>query len=359
MEKDRKEEPYGLVMVIGNGFDRNLGLPTSYQDYIKSKYWPFQNSKNEKKDDCDYGLGAYLNDIQYVDRWIDVEEQLHKYCSAKDPALQKYLNKDILSEEEKKKITGSSGITSKIEMDYRKTKLLEKDRKDYELLCSYFFNYLNFMDYSGIKPNYPAARLLSALSDKIDLLFTFNYTDINKAIDYLGCVPIDPGNIIYGHGSIHGESVARNNPSVENSTAILGIDDERPVLDNYRFMVKQYNENFYRVNSNTKGRSLNKALKNARNVIFFGLSFGENDFSYFKSFFEHIDELDVLESVTIFCYQDQQRLELLEHLAKIRQKDSTSVKFLQFNNDFQIITTGYSKRSEEKMEDFLYSIKLA
>lgn len=358
MEKDKKEEPYGLVMVIGNGFDRNLGLPTSYGDYIDSPYWPFKNSKKEK-DDCGYGLGAYLNGIQVVDRWIDVEEQLHKYCSAKDPALQKYLDKIKLSEEEKKKFTGPSSINSQIEMDYRKTKLLEQDRKDYDLLCSNFFNYLNFMSYSDFNPFSPAARLLTALSDKIDLLFTFNYTDINKAIEHLGCSPIDPDNIIYVHGSIHGESVTRNNSSVENNTAILGIDDERPVLDNYKFMVKQYNENFYRVNSNTKGRSLNKALKNARNVIFFGLSFGENDFSYFKSFFEHIDELEVLESVTIFCYQDQQRLELLEHLAKIRHNDSTSVKFLQFNNDFQIITNGYKKESEEKMEDFLYSMKLA
>jgi len=215
------------------------------------------------------------------------------------------------------------------------------------------------LDYSKIKTKSPAARLLSAISDKIDLLFTFNYTDINKATEQLGCSAIDTDNIIYVHGSIHGESATQYNPSVANSTAILGIDDERPVLDSYKFMVKQYNENFYRVNSNTKGRSLNKALKNARNVIFFGLSFGENDFSYFRSFFEHIDELDKLKSVTIFCYQNQERMELLEHLAKIRQKDSTSVKFLQFNNDFQIITNGDGEKSEEKMEDFIYSIKLA
>lgn len=357
MEENKEEKPYGLVMVIGNGFDLNLGLPTSYGDYIESPYWPFQNSKHEK-DDCGYGLGAYLNGIQAVDRWIDVEEQLHKYCSTKDPAMQKYLNKINLTEEEKKKFTGPSNPISQIEMDYRRKKLLEKDRKDYDLLCSYFFNYLNFMDYSKINPKSPAARLLSAISDKIDLLFTFNYTDINKAIDKLDYSEIDTDNIIYVHGSIHGESANRNNPSVEKSTAILGIDDERHVLDSYKFMVKQYNENFYRVNSNTKGRSLNKALKNARNVIFFGLSFGENDFSYFKSFFEHIDELDKLESVTIFCYQNQERMELLEHLAKIRQKDSTSVKFLQFNNDFQIITNGDGEKSEEKMEDFIYSIKL-
>lgn len=28
------------VLIIGNGFDLDLGLPTRYSDFAKSEYWP-------------------------------------------------------------------------------------------------------------------------------------------------------------------------------------------------------------------------------------------------------------------------------------------------------------------------------
>lgn len=361
----QEEDTYGLVMVIGNGFDLNLGLPTSYKNFTESLWWPFRNldpeSQKKENQDKEYGLGAYLNGIKTIEKWIDLEEQLHKYCAAKDPVLNKYLNESCLSDEEKdnlKRTLGTDNLSGQAVRDYLSYRLLKKDREDYELLCSHFFNYLNFMDYN-VNPDSPAGKLLTNFSEKVDLLFTFNYTDINQATQKLGSPHIDPKNIVHVHGSIHGESSSNNpaNPSAEKSTAILGIDDERPVLDSYQFMVKQYNENFYRVNSNSKMRSLNKALKKARNVIFFGLSFGDNDFSYFKDFFQHIDEMIHLDTVSIFCYRNQERLELLKHLAQERNQSSRSVKFLQFNNDFQILATGERIKSDGRMDDFIKSMR--
>jgi len=355
-----EEESYDLVMVIGNGFDISLGLQTRYADFMKSDWWPFRH----RGGDGDYGLGAYLTKRHGIEKWMDVEEQLHKYCAKDHSVVGEYVAMLCSNPDMRKKILDASSSGGKLsEQEIKRQieiELLHRDKKDYQLLCDHFRNYLNCMEYgrkdkgddsiSGVSAESQAGKLISALSDRVDLLFTFNYTNINRILNHLGSSLVEPDKVVFVHGSLNGCESSSDGESIENSTAILGVDDQRPVLDDYRFMVKQYNRNFYRVNTNTKGRSLTKALKNARNVIFFGLSFGENDFSYFKPFFEGIDTHPKLDSVTVFCYKDEDRMELLERLAKVR--NTSSVKYLQFNNDFQIITTGEGD-SDRKMDEFI------
>jgi len=344
-----EEESYNMVMVIGNGFDISLGLKTRYADFMESDWWPFRH----RGGDGDYGLGAYLTKRHGIEKWMDVEEQLHKYCARDHSVVGEYVSMLCSNPDMRKKILGSSSSVGKLsEQEVKRQieiELLHSDKNDYRLLCDHFRNYLNCMEY-GVSAESPAGKLISALSDRVDLLFTFNYTNINRILNHLSSSLVDSDKVVFVHGSLNGCESSSDEESIENSTAILGVDDQRPVLDDYRFMVKQYNRHFYRVNTNTKGRSLTKALRNARNIVFFGLSFGENDFSYFKPFFENIDSLDKLKSVTVFCYKDEDRMELLERLAKVR--NNSSVKYLQFNNDFQIITTGEDD-SDRKMNEFI------
>lgn len=70
------------VLVIGNGFDIDLGLPTSFSDFAKSKEWKDLTEKLDtsfwKKEKHNSLLGELLN-ASRTSNWFDIEEELYKY----------------------------------------------------------------------------------------------------------------------------------------------------------------------------------------------------------------------------------------------------------------------------------------
>jgi hypothetical protein len=50
-----------VVLIIGNGFDLELGFKTRYSDFAKSEEWNRMYEENVKKSNC-YSLVKYLND---------------------------------------------------------------------------------------------------------------------------------------------------------------------------------------------------------------------------------------------------------------------------------------------------------
>ena len=57
--------------------------------------------------------------------------------------------------------------------------------------------------------------------------------------------------------------------------------------------------------SQTDSTNLSQDMAKANEVIFYGISFGEIDFTYFKSFFKHIANQSILDSkkhITIFTF---------------------------------------------------------
>lgn len=294
------------ILVLGNGFDISLDRKTRYKDFCDSDLWPFEKEYENKM-----GLGNYLlqrkNNDYKIERWIDLEEELYKYCKSGESCIAHYQK-----------------LNSGLELE----SLIENDRKDYELLCSHLSQYLRYVETDEIKDNSPAARVFQALaeSEKIDRVFSFNYTNLDALNKISGLPLVESDKIVYIHGK------------VDDNTAILGIDDQLPIDDNYRFMVKQFNKNFFRVNINKESNSLDKALREAKDIVFFGCSFGVNDIAYFKSFFDNLDTIKP-ESVTIFTYDEKSRMGILDTLSQIKKDGSHSVKFLGLFNDFQIITT--------------------
>ena len=63
---------YDSILIIGNGFDLNLGLKTSYQNFIASHV--FKNLVDGNNQLC-----KYLNNQNELNRWIDIENELKKY----------------------------------------------------------------------------------------------------------------------------------------------------------------------------------------------------------------------------------------------------------------------------------------
>lgn len=316
--EEYNEDGKDTVLVLGNGFDISLGRKTCYKDFCNSTLWPF-GPEYEKE----LGLGNYLlqrkNNEYRIDRWIDLEEELFKYCKSGDSCLAHF---------------------EKLDSHLDKERLLENDKKAYELLCSHVSEYIRCVQEDtipGLEMS-DAARVISALSDRIKRIFSFNYTNFKHLETQINVFPNfeSQQSVVYIHGK------------VDDNTAILGIDDQLEINNDYRFMVKQFNKNFFRVNVNKDSNSIENALREAVNIVFFGCSFGLNDINYFKSFFSELKDLKKLKSITIFTYDNKSRLEILDTLARIQGKNNTSVKYLGLYNDFQIITTKYNKNEINK-----------
>lgn len=60
------------LLIIGNGFDLDLGRKTRYSDFAKSESWP----KN-----LDSQLYGYLNAKSQIERWFDLEGELATYVN--------------------------------------------------------------------------------------------------------------------------------------------------------------------------------------------------------------------------------------------------------------------------------------
>lgn len=298
------------ILILGNGFDIDLGRKTKYKDFCDSILWPFGPEYESKM-----GLGHHLYQRNLIQdpiyRWIDLEEELFRYCKEAESRIKLYSNLDKI--------------------------LLESDKEDYELLCNYLSEYFRQIQKEDILVNSVAAKVISKLSDRIKRIFSFNYTNFNKLEEQIPGFPKQ--SIVFIHGN------------VDENTAILGIDDQQEIDSNYRFMVKQFNKNFFRVNVGKESNSLDKALREkGQNVVFFGCSFGLNDIAYFRSFFNELETIRP-KSITIFTYDDVSRMSILDTLAEAKiDGDNHSVKYLGRFNDFQIITT---KNNNDEIQRYL------
>ena len=62
------------LLIFGNGFDINLGFPTSYKDYFISDYFPFVHNDHK----C-HSLGHYVYEKGIQEKWYDLENILAEY----------------------------------------------------------------------------------------------------------------------------------------------------------------------------------------------------------------------------------------------------------------------------------------
>ena len=141
MIDNRKD--YKLVLVIGNGFDLDLGLPTSYKDFLESSY--FRSHLNTEivtmKYDKDLKEGnnlfRYLREKYVSQNWIDIEKELKFMASRQTKAVDRH---------------GRVYDALPVASDAKKT--------FFELLCNQLCLYLNNLDYIFVQGNSTALNLL-------------------------------------------------------------------------------------------------------------------------------------------------------------------------------------------------------
>lgn len=289
---------YKLLFIIGNGFDLDLKLKTSYKSFVESAefedhldYWEVQRLRSDAFDfrhkssiqqqilfrhgrKSIFPILAAKTSLQ---NWIDIEQQLALIA-------QNQKNTD-------EAIKKGAGLLE----------LLPVEKDSFYELHSCLKNYLDGLPYDQISKGSYAYWLFSILNQYPEFVHvkSFNYTDWDKIFK-------NNNRIIPDH--IHGR--------LKDNSLIIGIQDNIDIAPEYNYMIKTFSENFH-------SHDLIPELRSADEVIFFGHSFGETDYHYFEDFFKRQTNPDTARiglPLSIFTLNRDTRMNILEQLRVMNNK---------------------------------------
>lgn len=267
------------LLIFGNGFDINLGFPTSYKDYFISDYFPFVHNDHK----C-HSLGHYVYEKGIHEKWYDLENILAEYGR-------------IIGEMPQKDVEG--------------------DKEDFSRLVTGLSDYLKALDYRQPKNDSIAANILRAANDHLlpPTIYTFNYTDLEAISKFVGA---DYSNIRHVHGSL------KNNDIVLGVGEYVNLGPDASYL--HKTSILGYNS-----------RGILDSFESYDTIIVFGLSLSQVDYPYFEDFFKDVAARkyfgDKKKYIRIFTYDEKSRQEILDNL---RGMNSGLIKLMGYS-DFDII----------------------
>lgn len=280
------------VVVLGNGFDLDLGLKTTYKNFAESKDWPFKGLITGEDT-----LRGFLNDKKDIEQWFDIEEALAEYAQSE-----------------------SAGA------------YIDSDKKDLQILKQNLKKYLeqqqNREDW--VENNSRAKLLLAFLSSvKNYYIYTFNYTDVVAIAQKMG-IEIDPERVKHIHGSL------------ANDDIILGIGEKHKIPSRFDWLLKITDAKY-------RSNDLFEKLVDADEVILFGHSLSENDFDYFTDYLNSAQKerkrislsANYRRKLVVYTSDEKARMGLCMQLRKMTSNHMTA---LYSHTDVEM------KRIEDEME---------
>ncbi|MEY3996993.1 MAG: hypothetical protein RL344_1336 [Pseudomonadota bacterium] len=229
---------FNKILVTGNGFDLNLGLKTSYQDFVNSSFFKkLCDDKNE--------LAIFIQKINKKNNWANIESQLKIYANQEDK----------LNKIDKEKLFNEFIVLKNALTTYL---------RDEE--C----RFLNLIDTGDSLSKTIAFDLVRNAHKESSYptfgkIISFNYTDVLLNYCY-------PGTYLYIHGSL-----------VDNNI-VFGVEDGG-VDPKFAFLNKSDHHAYGPVN-------LRDEVENAEEIHFFGCALGETDDTQFKPVFEYLTSRD-------------------------------------------------------------------
>ena len=263
-----------LALILGNGFDIDMGLPSKYSDFAKSKEWQDMiNRVDSFLQFEDYRRHSLIGQLQVASReslWFDIEEEIHKFINAhRDITIQEVgeikIEFDLLKEALYKYLQRvSANFTAN--RDKLSTYLMYKLRECPLTATEIIFNYTN-----------PHEYLKLPLQKEI----------FNGAQHW----------VTYVHGSLRYNDI------------VLGCDLQpgEKVNRQLSFM--------YKYNQLNKANHVARNILEAKEIIFFGHSINEMDFCYFKEFFKTASASpQPIRHLTIITYDDQSERDIKDNI---------------------------------------------
>lgn len=315
---------YKTLLILGNGFDLDLNLNTSYSNFFKSSYFKDKATGVITKyalelSNSDINIFSYLRFKHEIKGWIDVENELANLAS--------------------RKIRGDYGRNEVLAV------VSEKEKQTFQQLRIALCDYLKSISYNDVNTDSYGLKILRLLnnSDSNSEIITFNYTDINKLAPILGdrsiVIPVS-----YIHGSLESRQTENDDTSI-----ILGFQDDIEIDDSYCFMIKSHSPYY-------SSHNLKSKLDQADEVIFFGHSLGLTDYPYFADFFRKQcatkpDNEKI--KVRIFTKDEESRQNILIQLRNMNEKHT---QMLYEYCDFAIYRTK-DCMDDEKIETYLSELK--
>lgn len=223
------------IFILGNGFDLDLGLATSYSLFALSEQWDELMDRSYHSSDEGRLLG-FLKSKYQIELWIDIEAALLEF------ALKK---------------TMSHNVGQALE-----------DRTDFEALCQSLKSYLLQQQKSFSTTKNSVASLLLKKFGSLrpeSMIYTFNYTEPKVLAGALGRDMTH--NVAHIHGSLS-----------DGDNIILGIETREVIDDQYAFLFKTQNR-YYR-HTNIMGD-----LRDKDEYVFFGHALNGMDYAYFRNTF--------------------------------------------------------------------------
>lgn len=300
------------VLVIGNGFDMNLGLKTSYRNFFESSFYPTQEVNPELRRILSSPISPrhfapftvsvfdYLNAYRDLTNWCDIEGALG--------FLLKFFPSDM-----------HTGF------------VISED--SFHNLHSKFCDYLEnqvVSHFNNIDTDSVAYRLAKTLVRMPELsILNFNYTPTLEYIDSFYQKHVD-----YIHGSLNENSI------------IFGVEDDLEVPKEYSFLLKTFSPHY-------RGHNIRQQLQQADHVIIFGHSLAKADYHYFKDLFiRQTNPETALEKqiISIFTKDEQSKRDVLW---QIRTMNENKSDYLFDLCKFQIFRTD---NDHERLEEFFSAL---
>lgn len=234
------------VIVIGNGFDIDLGWQTSCKDFYEAnRGWEMHKTIADD-------LFQYV--IQHTPKnWFDFEHTLYDYVIRRTKVK---ILKDAYEE------------------------LIQRDIRDYDVLKKLLCRFLSKCSPESVRPDSYAYQLLKAYLEKCKHLqsssdmsikwFSFNYTPLEKVASSIA------PHIEFNYVPIHG--------TINDNNIIFGIHDDENIPPEYRDLQKSMDDKY-------ESHGILSALIEAKQIIFFGLSMGYIDAVYFKALFNQLADI--------------------------------------------------------------------
>jgi len=366
-----------VLLVVGNGFDLNIGLKTSYNDFIGSiklykKRNEFRLTVDESSINFDDEIynesyfdfeGNYFIDeeneiikvkknyliqelkgLHEIDNWVDLEYMLGVI------AKNNFRNIEQIIMDLKMKVNINPSNFIKDEYDELKLLLKEylkiQSKKlfsdlyppmwDKDSILKMYNKYNQFNSFKTLK------ELMDTESIELTIL-NFNYTySLIYLMDFIRTFKrmnissfiIENSNTeeteitvphkhIFAHGNIRKEIV-------------FGIDDKENVEKQYIFLHKSFDK--LKTNTNVP-----KLLNDSAEIVFFGSSLGKTDESYFDDFFKNIciynDKMEKRQKrLMFFYYKYDGYVDIFNRLIELTNHNTAKLKH---NNNIQFIDSSY------------------
>lgn len=229
------------VVVIGNGFDIDLGWDTSYRSFYKAHNgWEMHRTSEDD-------LFQYV--IKHVaDNWFDFERTLYNYAIHRSDSEVKYVERDSIDYKTFKNLLD-------IFLVEKSKEPINRESYAYLLLDAYI-------------------KQLKRYSPRPDLFlkwFSFNYTPLSEIAKQ-----IDP-DVKFDYVPVHG--------TLDKKNIIFGVHDDNRILPQYRYIQKSMDDAY-------ESHGIVSALMDASLIVFFGLSMGFIDGVYFEDVLKQISNVN-------------------------------------------------------------------